>query len=298
MQGGLAGSLPIYLFAHAVIALGGGRAATFPALVPVFGVIIGFLALGVVPSLAQFVGMLIVLLGFQFGAAALNASRIQRLSAESLEEHPASLRDEILSLRARDMKPAMQNLVVMPCNADTNSAARTRASSGSMSAIGEWTGRRSPWSSAIAASRPGNAPFHVDARTGHQGRTDSDCRVRTNKNPTPAATSVCSPAGFPVDLLSDASLHTPPALLGNAAPPMTIYRGNADRQRDVHSGISRQLAQAERLDAIRLESRDRSLNQSLRQIPVAESLARFLPFRGHLCPHRAPYTLARYEARA
>ena len=37
VQGGVAGSLPIYLFAHAVIALGGGRAATFPALVPVFG---------------------------------------------------------------------------------------------------------------------------------------------------------------------------------------------------------------------------------------------------------------------
>jgi drug/metabolite transporter (DMT)-like permease len=66
VQGGLAGSLPIYLFAHAVIALGGGRAATFPALVPVFGVVIGFLALGVVPSLAQFIGMLVVLVGFQF----------------------------------------------------------------------------------------------------------------------------------------------------------------------------------------------------------------------------------------
>jgi len=63
VQGGIAGALPIYLFAHAVIALGGGRAATFPALVPVFGVIIGFLALGVVPSLAQFAGMLIVLVG-------------------------------------------------------------------------------------------------------------------------------------------------------------------------------------------------------------------------------------------
>ena len=37
VQGGLAGSLPIYLFAHAVIVLGAGRAATFPALVPVFG---------------------------------------------------------------------------------------------------------------------------------------------------------------------------------------------------------------------------------------------------------------------
>ena len=64
VQGGIAGSLPIYLFAHAVIALGAGRAATFPALVPVFGVIIGFLALGAVPSLAQFLGMLIVLVGF------------------------------------------------------------------------------------------------------------------------------------------------------------------------------------------------------------------------------------------
>jgi len=66
VQGGIAGALPIYLFAHAVIALGGGRAATFPALVPVFGVVIGYFALGVVPSLAQFVGMLIVLVGFHF----------------------------------------------------------------------------------------------------------------------------------------------------------------------------------------------------------------------------------------
>ena len=49
-----------------LVELGGGRAATFPALVPVFGVIIGYLALGVVPSLAQFVGMLIVLVGFHF----------------------------------------------------------------------------------------------------------------------------------------------------------------------------------------------------------------------------------------
>ena len=66
VQGGIAGSLPIYLFAHAVIALGGGRAATFPALVPVFGVLLGYVALGVVPSLVQFVGMLIVLVGFHF----------------------------------------------------------------------------------------------------------------------------------------------------------------------------------------------------------------------------------------
>jgi drug/metabolite transporter (DMT)-like permease len=65
VQGGIAGALPIYLYAHAVFALGAGRAATFPALVPVFGVIIGFLALGVVPSLAQLIGLLVVLIGFR-----------------------------------------------------------------------------------------------------------------------------------------------------------------------------------------------------------------------------------------
>jgi drug/metabolite transporter (DMT)-like permease len=49
-----------------VILLGAGRAATFPALVPVFSLIIGYFALGVVPSLAQLAGMLIVLVGFRF----------------------------------------------------------------------------------------------------------------------------------------------------------------------------------------------------------------------------------------
>jgi drug/metabolite transporter (DMT)-like permease len=66
VQGLLAGALPIYLFARAVILLGAGRAATFPALVPGFGLIIGYLALGVVPSLAQFIGLVIVLVGFRF----------------------------------------------------------------------------------------------------------------------------------------------------------------------------------------------------------------------------------------
>jgi drug/metabolite transporter (DMT)-like permease len=65
VQGGIAGVVPIYLYAHAVFALGAGRAATFPALVPVFGVIIGFLALGIVPTLAQFIGMLVVVAGFR-----------------------------------------------------------------------------------------------------------------------------------------------------------------------------------------------------------------------------------------
>ena len=66
VQGLLAGMLPIYLFARAVILLGAGRAATFPALVPGFGVIIGYLALGVVPSIPQLVGLVIVVIGFRF----------------------------------------------------------------------------------------------------------------------------------------------------------------------------------------------------------------------------------------
>jgi len=58
--------LPIFLFARTVILLGAGRAAVFPALVPGFGLIIGYLALGVVPSLEQFIGLVIVVIGFWF----------------------------------------------------------------------------------------------------------------------------------------------------------------------------------------------------------------------------------------
>lgn len=64
-QGIIAGVLPIFLFARAVTLLGAGRSATFPALVPGFGVLIGYLALGIVPSLAQVIGLAIVLIGFR-----------------------------------------------------------------------------------------------------------------------------------------------------------------------------------------------------------------------------------------
>lgn len=66
VQGVLAGALPIYLFARSVILLGAGRAATFPALVPGFALIIGYFALGVVPSIAQLAGLVIVVVGFRF----------------------------------------------------------------------------------------------------------------------------------------------------------------------------------------------------------------------------------------
>ena len=66
VQGVIAGMLPIYLFARAVILIGAGRAATFPALVPGFGLIIGYLALGVIPSIPQLIGLVIVVIGFRF----------------------------------------------------------------------------------------------------------------------------------------------------------------------------------------------------------------------------------------
>jgi len=64
-QGALAGAGAIYLFARAVILLGAGRAAVFTSLVPGFTLLIGFLLLGEVPSLAQLAGLAIVLFGFR-----------------------------------------------------------------------------------------------------------------------------------------------------------------------------------------------------------------------------------------
>ena len=64
MQGLIAGAGATYLFTRAVVLLGAGRAAVFPSLVPGFTLLIGFLALGEVPSLAQLAGLAIVMLGF------------------------------------------------------------------------------------------------------------------------------------------------------------------------------------------------------------------------------------------
>ena len=65
MQGLLAGPGAIYLFTRAVVLLGAGRGAVFPSLVPPFVLLIGWIALGVVPSLPQFIGLAIVLAGFR-----------------------------------------------------------------------------------------------------------------------------------------------------------------------------------------------------------------------------------------
>lgn len=61
-----AGAGGILLFTRAVALLGPGRAAVFPALVPGFTMAIGYLFLGVVPTLAQLAGFAVVTIGFAF----------------------------------------------------------------------------------------------------------------------------------------------------------------------------------------------------------------------------------------
>lgn len=65
-QGIFAGALPIFLFARSVILLGAGRAATFPALVPGFALVVGYFGAGIVPSIPQIIGLVIVVIGFRF----------------------------------------------------------------------------------------------------------------------------------------------------------------------------------------------------------------------------------------
>jgi len=65
MQGIFAGAGATYLFARSVALLGAGRAAVFPSLVPGFTLLIGFLVLGEVPTVAQLAGLAVVLVGFR-----------------------------------------------------------------------------------------------------------------------------------------------------------------------------------------------------------------------------------------
>ena len=64
VQGAFAGAGAVYLFTRAVILIGVGRAALFPALVPPFTLLIGYFTLGEVPSGSQLVGLAVVALGF------------------------------------------------------------------------------------------------------------------------------------------------------------------------------------------------------------------------------------------
>jgi drug/metabolite transporter (DMT)-like permease len=65
LQGIFAGAGATYLFTRSVVLLGAGRAAVFPSLVPGFTLLIGFLAIDELPSLAQLAGFAIVLAGFR-----------------------------------------------------------------------------------------------------------------------------------------------------------------------------------------------------------------------------------------
>jgi drug/metabolite transporter (DMT)-like permease len=65
VQGTLSGPAATYLFTRAIVLLGVSRAALFPSLVSPFVLLIGFVALGIVPSFSQLVGLVIVVAGFQ-----------------------------------------------------------------------------------------------------------------------------------------------------------------------------------------------------------------------------------------
>jgi len=65
IQGGLTGAGGTYLFTRAVVLLGASRAVLFPSLVPPFVMLLGFLALGEVPSLSQLAGLAVVVIGFR-----------------------------------------------------------------------------------------------------------------------------------------------------------------------------------------------------------------------------------------
>ena len=65
VQGVFAGAGATFLFTRSVVLLGAGRAALFPSLVPGFTLLIGFMALGEVPSVWQLLGFVIVLAGFR-----------------------------------------------------------------------------------------------------------------------------------------------------------------------------------------------------------------------------------------
>jgi drug/metabolite transporter (DMT)-like permease len=66
VQGVLSGVAATFLFTRAVVLLGGARAAVFPALVPPFTLLTGYLLLGNIPSPLQITGLALVLIGFRF----------------------------------------------------------------------------------------------------------------------------------------------------------------------------------------------------------------------------------------
>ena len=64
VQGVLSGALAMYLYSRAVVILGAGQAAIFPSLVPPLTLAIAFITLGIIPTLPQFAGLAVVMIGF------------------------------------------------------------------------------------------------------------------------------------------------------------------------------------------------------------------------------------------
>ena len=85
VQGVFNGIGSIYLFTRTVVLLGASRAALFPALVPAVTLLIGFLALGEVPSVVQLAGLIVVAIGFRF---AVRASGTRRRHAGDTRARP------------------------------------------------------------------------------------------------------------------------------------------------------------------------------------------------------------------
>jgi drug/metabolite transporter (DMT)-like permease len=63
---GAAGAFAIFLFTRAVTLLGAGLAGVFATLVPGFGLAIGFLTIGEVPTGMQLIGFAVVMVGFWY----------------------------------------------------------------------------------------------------------------------------------------------------------------------------------------------------------------------------------------
>ena len=64
-QGIFSGAGAVYLFTRSVLMLGASRATVFASLVPGFTLLIGFLALGELPTVGDLAGFAIVLIGFR-----------------------------------------------------------------------------------------------------------------------------------------------------------------------------------------------------------------------------------------
>lgn len=83
LQGVLAGPAAVYLFVNSVALIGAGRAAIFFSLVPPFVLLLGWLALGEVPSALQLAGLVIVLFGFRTNAEGMKEVRFGSFATQA-----------------------------------------------------------------------------------------------------------------------------------------------------------------------------------------------------------------------